>query len=80
MKIVTNHCYGGFGLSEQAIDAYMERKGKKVFRYKQDDFHGPFIRVNKAKKEGLNIFYHFSEDQGDSFDDEKKLGTTRLFF
>jgi hypothetical protein len=27
MKIVINKCYGGFGLSEEAMDLYLERKG-----------------------------------------------------
>jgi len=27
MKIVINKCYGGFGLSKEAMDLYLERKG-----------------------------------------------------
>lgn len=27
MKLVINKCYGGFGLSREAIDLYAERKG-----------------------------------------------------
>jgi hypothetical protein len=37
MKIVINGCYGGFGLSQKAIDLYMEKagmeKGKNVSEY-----------------------------------------------
>jgi hypothetical protein len=34
MKIVLNKCYGGFGLSPLAAAAYLKRKGKKAFFYK----------------------------------------------
>ena len=27
MKIVINKCYGGFGLSEEAMEMYLEKKG-----------------------------------------------------
>lgn len=27
MKIVINKCYGGFGLSKEAMDLYLEKKG-----------------------------------------------------
>lgn len=27
MKVVINKCYGGFGLSKEAMDLYLERKG-----------------------------------------------------
>lgn len=29
-KVVVNKCYGGFGLSKQAVELYAERKGLKV--------------------------------------------------
>ena len=33
MKIVINRCYGGFGLSEKAIDEYAKLSGKDDFKY-----------------------------------------------
>jgi hypothetical protein len=29
-KVVVNRCYGGFGLSKQAVELYAERKGLKA--------------------------------------------------
>ena len=40
-KIVTNRCYGGFGLSEKAVRRYAELKGIKLFLHKKSD---SFIR------------------------------------
>lgn len=34
MKVVINLCYGGFGLSEEALKIYLDRKGIK----EEDDF------------------------------------------
>ena len=34
MKIVVNRCFGGFGLSDKAIEMVMKRKGLSCFRYK----------------------------------------------
>lgn len=38
-KIVTNRCYGGFGLSEKAVLYYAEIKGMKLYP-DQDTRHG----------------------------------------
>jgi hypothetical protein len=31
MKIIINKCYGGFGLSEDAVSMYLKRKGLQVY-------------------------------------------------
>lgn len=31
MKVVINRCFGGFGLSSKAVEAYLARKGKQVY-------------------------------------------------
>jgi len=39
MKIVINKCYGGFGLSKEAMDLYLEKKGmqgEKIHRSEID--------------------------------------------
>ena len=38
MKVVVNRCYGGFGLSDKAIEMVMRRKGLNCFRYKQTKY------------------------------------------
>lgn len=38
MKIVVNRCYGGFGLSDKAVEMVMKRKGLGCFRYKQTKY------------------------------------------
>ena len=37
MKVVINICYGGFGLSEEAIERYKELSGKsRVYEYEME--------------------------------------------
>lgn len=36
MKVVINRCYGGFGLSDQAVERYAELKGMKLVRIKEE--------------------------------------------
>lgn len=38
MKIAINKCYGGFSLSDKAIEMIMKRKGLGCYRYKQTKF------------------------------------------
>jgi hypothetical protein len=38
MKVVVNKCFGGFGLSDKAIEMVMNRKGLDCFRYKQTKY------------------------------------------
>lgn len=39
MKIAINKCYGGFSLSDKAIEMIMKRKGLDCYKYKQTKFH-----------------------------------------
>lgn len=39
MKVVVNRCFGGFGLSDKAIEMIMKRKGLDCFRYKQTKYN-----------------------------------------
>ena len=51
MKIVINRCYGGFGLSEQAIDKIYARK-RIAFEKKDDQ---GFVHYFKAGHLGDNV-------------------------
>lgn len=48
-KIVINICYGGFGLSDEAVYAYARRKGLKL--YPEDIGHGLMMWYTKPKEE-----------------------------
>ena len=39
MKIAINKCFGGFSLSDKAIEMIMKRKGLNCYRYKQTKFN-----------------------------------------
>lgn len=60
MKIVINRCYGGFGLSDKAVERYAELIGRKIYKDKNifgytyyfiepEDFHRLY---DEAKKVG----------------------------
>jgi hypothetical protein len=52
MKIVTNRCYGGFGLSHEAMVAYAKRKGLTLHWYWRDyetnEWHADDTPTEKA--------------------------------
>lgn len=38
-KLAFNQCYGGFGLSKEAVQRYWEIKGQQVWIEEDDEFH-----------------------------------------
>ena len=38
MRVVINGCYGGYSLSEEAFELYLERKGLKFRKEKSEHF------------------------------------------
>lgn len=38
MKVVINRCYGGFGLSDKAVERYAELKGMKLVKQKEKSY------------------------------------------
>lgn len=59
MKIVINVCYGGFGLSEEAIDRYIELSGLTLYKSKELNWNSTsyytvpyeeFLKVHKEDK------------------------------
>jgi hypothetical protein len=58
MKVVINACYGGFGLSHQAVMRYAEIKGIELYGY-----------VNAKKKDGSTDFDRYvAIEKGDKRD------------
>jgi len=59
-KVLTNHCYGGFGMSEKAYERYIELKGITVYREKK---YGSTIYWTHEDKK--NMLYDGSLDRDD---------------
>ena len=64
MKVVVNRCFGGFGLSAEAIRRYLELKGKPCFFYKEH-FGGKNLIVRADGEEGEFHAYTVTKDLGD---------------
>lgn len=69
MKIVINKCYGGFGLSQQAMELYAKKKNKKLYSYVEDRSYQDKDVLTRKYIRGIEgfIVYHFTEDKGDFF-------------
>jgi hypothetical protein len=75
MKIVLNKCYGGFGVSHEAIMRYGELKGVEVVLYTNDEPHTGdstiFKRITVEEMEELSdwaISYVVNPPEGDTFE------------
>lgn len=73
MKVVINKCFGGFGLSPEAIREYAMRKfGKEMFFYEADYANGhtwdnpKYKRYEKAPENRCSYVYSVMEDHGDA--------------
>lgn len=68
MRIVINKCFGGFGLSHEAIKKYLNLKGKKAFFYKQTKYHFQDGVEEYEKVHPMNdnyMFYVVTKDLGE---------------
>ena len=71
MKVVVNRCYGGFGLSDKAIEMVMHRKGLNCFRYKQTKFKYSDGKEEYTRCEIIDDFgftYYQTKDLGEKVD------------
>ena len=73
MKAVVNRCYGGFSLSDRAIEMLMKRKGLECFRYKQTkylfkDGANEYTRCNEFENDSSIFLYYQTEDVGEKID------------
>ena len=69
MKVAINTCYGGFGLSEEAFDALLDRKGIKYVKVKGKYFnltgHDYYHEGHEGEDEYYISDYEFRRDRGD---------------
>lgn len=72
MKIAINKCYGGFSLSDKAIEMIMKRKGLKCYRYKQTKFRysDGVDEYTRADDNDSNSFIHYcTTDLGEKIEE-----------
>ena len=71
MKIAINRCYGGFSLSDKAIEMIMKRKGLECHRYVQTRYRvnsgiDEYIKYNSDEiKYSLGLCFYTTKDFGD---------------
>lgn len=72
-KIVINTCYGGFGLSLQAITEYLKLKGKEAIFYKEDRLTKKYHKTSEIP--GSNGYWLdiTTTDQGKTTTDLKDI-------
>jgi len=68
MKVVINRCYGGFGLSDQAIVRYAELKGINLVMEDSKSSLGATFYVDGVKDDEHHFsYYDLSDDRTDPF-------------
>ena len=65
MKVVVNKCYGGFGLSDKAVEMIMNRKGLGCFRYDWDVKNYRFVKLQSVQD--AYMVYYLTKDMGEEF-------------
>lgn len=65
MKVILNKCFGGFGVSYEAVMMYCEKKGIDVYPYYSKSMHK--YAIGKSDKMSMNQRY-FTEYFGDEVD------------
>lgn len=70
MKIAINRCYGGFSLSDKAIEMIMKRKGLECCRYIQtkysfEDGVNEFTKVTSNDDYLSRLAFYTTKDFGD---------------
>lgn len=69
-KVAINRCFGGFGLSDEAFEKLLERKGI-AFEKEEDPTKGKIFGVTYWKEgmcgsdDGYLSYYEFCEDRSD---------------
>ena len=61
MKVAYNACYGGFGLSNLALDMYAKKKGIELFWYNEEDTSSgsKYVAMTREKAfSGSSYKYH----------------------
>ena len=67
MKVVINNCYGGFSLSDEAIERCISL-GMKATKYSENGYENPEANFVKTDKKGLgDNLYYCMDDNENSF-------------
>ena len=68
MKVVINRCYGGFGLSDEAVVRYAELKGINLVMETVGSIGGSTFYIDGIKDDEHNFgYYDLSDDRTDPF-------------
>ncbi len=73
-KIVYNRCYGGFGLSDKAIERYAELKGIKLYIERRNSFSANYWTIPPEERQGIVAM----EDWSSATDEQRRL-TNELY-
>ena len=73
-KIVYNRCYGGFGLSDKAIERYAELKGIKLYIERRNSFSANYWTSPPEERQGIVAM----EDWSSATDEQRRL-TNELY-
>ncbi len=73
MKVVINKCFGGFSISNKAVERLAELNGKKAYFFEQDGYRGVY-RTASAESNSF-ITYAFDVSNPNDYDTEDKKET-----
>lgn len=62
MKVVINNCFGGFGLSNEGFELYLNKKGIKFFKEGEGEFLTHYYSVEPEKYREMQEKW-FAEDR-----------------
>lgn len=65
MKVVINRCFGGFGLSDEAVERYAELKGINIVKDEKDSFGGGTWHIDGIQDDDHYFSSYSIKDRSD---------------